>query len=586
MLGFHGRGLRVSLDDQRAEVFALSEADLSLLGGKGLGTRLLLQETEPHTDPLGPGNAVVFTTGPLAGTGLMGVSRYGVYAKSPLTGGYTESYSGGHVAPAMKASGFDAIVVKGQSREPVYLAVSESGAEFRPAGDLWGKDTYAAEEAILAACPRGTQAVVIGPAGENLVRFACLQNNRWRSAGRCGLGAVLGSKKVKGLAFWGERTAPVADAAGLDAFTKALVERGKDDAGVKAYQTYGTPNLVRLLNNRGTFPTRYWRKGTLEGWENLSAQKMVESFSPKSRACHRCFVACGKLITVASGPHAGLTIEGPEYETIYSFGGLCEIGDFAEVAYLNDLCDRLGMDTMSLGNLLAFVMEARLVSDNPSIPSLDYGDAEGAARLAEDIAFRRGDGVALAEGTRRVAAAWGLEDLAIHVKGLEPAGYDPRVLKGMGLAYATSSRGACHLRATFYKAELSGQMDPSQVEGKAALFVDYEDRLAIFDSLILCRFFRDLIGWSEIGELIRLTTGVSLDRDGLRRLASRLVDAPRRFNYREGFTAEDDRLPRRFLEEALPETGATLTSSEMETMLKDYYFLRGWDKEGRPRPQS
>ena len=584
MLGFHGRGLRVFLDDQRAEVFTLSEADLSLLGGKGLGTRLLLQETEPHTDPLGPGNAVVFTTGPLAGTGMMGVSRYGVYAKSPLTGGYTESYSGGHVAPAMKASGFDAIVIKGQSHEPVYLAVSESGAEFRPARDLWGKDTYAAEEAILAACPRGTQAVVIGPAGENLVRFACLQNNRWRSAGRCGLGAVLGSKKVKGLAFWGDRTAPVADAAGLDAFTKALVERGKDDAGVKAYQTYGTPNLVRLLNNRGTFPTRYWRKGTLEGWENLSAQKMVESFSPKSRACHRCFIACGKLITVASGPHAGLTIEGPEYETIYSFGGLCEIRDFAEVAYLNDLCDRLGMDTMSLGNLLAFVMEARLVSDNPSIPSLDYGDAEGAARLAEDIAFRRGDGVALAEGTRRVAAAWGLEDLAIHVKGLEPAGYDPRVLKGMGLAYATSSRGACHLRATFYKAELSGQIDPSQVEGKAALFLDYEDRLAIFDSLILCRFFRDLIGWSEIGELIRLSTGVSLDRDGLRRLASHLVDAPRRFNYREGFTAEDDRLPRRFLEEALPETGATLTSSEMETMLKDYYFLRGWDKQGGPRP--
>jgi len=580
--GFFGRGLRIFLDDRKFEVFPLSEDDLSLLGGKGLGTRLLARETQAGTDPLGPGNAVIFTTGPLAGTGMTGVSRYGVYAKSPLTGAYTESYSGGQVAPALKATGFDAIVIKGRASEPVYLAISPQGVEFRPAAGLWGQDTYATEDAILAACPKGAQAVVIGPAGENLVLFACLENNRWRSAGRCGLGAVLGSKKVKGLAFWGNEVAPVADKTGLDAFTKALIQRGKDNAGVKTYQTYGTPNLVRILNGAGTFPTRYWRKGTLDGWEAISAQRMIQTHKPKARACHRCFIACGKLVTVPDGPHAGLTIEGPEYETLYAIGGLCEIRDFSEVAYLNDLCDRLGMDTISLGNLLAFVMEAGLVSDNPSIPTLAYGDAGAAARLTEDIAYRRGAGTELGSGVRRVAEAWDLRDLAIHVKGLEPAGYDPRVLKGMGLAYATSARGACHLRSTFYKAELSGQIDPGTTEGKAALFVDYEDRLALFDTLILCRFFRDLIGWDELGELIRLSTGTALDKNGLSHLAARVIDATRRYNYREGLTADDDRLPVRFLTEPLPESGACLTAGEMETMLKEYYSLRGWDAEGRP----
>lgn len=582
MLGFSGRGLRIDLNRQRTEVFIIDDSDLARLGGKGLGTKLLAAETDPGVDPLGPDSAVIFATGPLTGTPMMGVSRYGVYGKSPATGAYAEAYSGGSVAPAMKGTGFDAIVIKGQARSPVYLSVSPEGAEVRPAETLWGKDTYETEERILQACPQGAQAVVIGPAGENLVKFACLQNNRWRSAGRTGFGAVLGSKKVKGVAFWGDRRPPLADSKGLESFTRALVERGREDKGVQAYQRFGTPNLVSLLNTVGTFPTRYWRRGRLEGWESLSAQYMIEKFGAKPKACHRCFMACGKMVTVPDGPHAGLSLEGPEYETIYAFGGLCEIRDLGEVVYLNDLCDRLGLDTITAGNVVAFAMEAGVVGAYPRATRISYGDAAAAARLIEDIAYRRGEGRLLAEGVRRLASEWGLEDLAIHVKGLEPAGYDPRVLKGMGLAYATSPRGACHLRSTFYKAELSGQISPETTEGKAELFVDYENRLALHDTLILCRFFRDLIGWQELVDLVNLSTGIGVDRESLESLAGRVVDQTRLYNYREGLTAADDRLPVRFLTESLPETDGRLTEDEFERMLREYYALRGWDSNGRP----
>jgi len=582
LLGFSGRGIRIYLDEQMAEIFTIDGADLALLGGKGLGTRLLMTEAGAGVDPLGPESVVVFATGPLTGTSMMGVSRYGVYGKSPLTGAYAEAYSGGHVAPAMKRTGFDAIVIKGRAPSPVYIAVSPEGAEFRSAEALWGRDTYETEDRILEACPGGAQAVVIGPAGENLVKFACLQNNRWRSAGRTGFGAVLGSKNLKGLAFWGDRQPPIADAEGLRSFTRALVERGREDKGVKAYQRYGTPNLVSLLNTVGTFPTRYWRRGRLDGWEGLSAQQMIEKLGAKPRACHRCFVACGKLVTVPDGPHAGLVLEGPEYETIYAFGGLCEIRDLREVVYLNDLCDRLGLDTITAGNVVAFTMEAGVVGAGPGVPRISYGDAEAAARLVEDIAYRRGEGRLLAEGVRDLASEWGLEDLAIHVKGLEPAGYDPRVLKGMGLAYATSARGACHLRSTFYKAELSGQIRPEAIDGKAKLFIDYENRLALHDTLILCRFFRDLIGWDELIELVNLSTGLGVDCESLQAIAGRVVNQTRLYNYREGLTASDDRLPTRFLSESLPETNGGLTEDEFERMLRDYYALRGWDSSGRP----
>ncbi|MBW1847609.1 MAG: aldehyde ferredoxin oxidoreductase C-terminal domain-containing protein, partial [Deltaproteobacteria bacterium] len=297
-------------------------------------------------------------------------------------------------------------------------------------------------------------------------------------------------------------------------------------------------------------------------------------------ACLKCFIACGRLSTVKEGRHKGLKIEGPEYETIFAFGGLCEVDSIEEIAYLNDICDRLGFDTISAGNLVGLTIEASRLGkiDYP----IDYGQTDKIAELLNDIAFRKGIGNSLAKGIKSVAKEWGMEDHAIHVKGLEPAGYDPRVFKGMGLAYGTSPRGACHMRATFYKPELSNMIDPDQIEGKAEMFIDWEDRLIIFDSMILCRFFRDLYQWEELATMIKGITGLDFGKEEMRSIAGNISTDTRRFNIREGLTEDDDKLPQRFYKEVLPETKKVITEEQMDQMLKDYYKARGWDETGRP----
>jgi aldehyde:ferredoxin oxidoreductase len=281
---------------------------------------------------------------------------------------------------------------------------------------------------------KGAKAVVIGPAGENLVRFALIENDYWRSAGRTGVGAVMGSKKVKAIVFHGEAKREVADQSRVEDFRKKTLAKSKDNPGVAAYKNLGTPMMVAILIDVASFPTRYWSQGRYEHWEKISAEAMNERLGTKPRACNKCFMACGKFSVVREGRHEGLKIEGPEYETIYSFGGLCMIDSIEEIAYLNDICDNLGMDTITAGNLAAFTIEASRrgkISD-----TLDYGDVDGIARLLHQIVKRDGVGAILAEGIRFASREWGLEDIAVHVKGMEPAGYDPRSLKGMGLAFA------------------------------------------------------------------------------------------------------------------------------------------------------
>ncbi|MCL6447661.1 MAG: aldehyde:ferredoxin oxidoreductase [Armatimonadetes bacterium] len=414
-----------------------------------------------------------------------------------------------------------------------------------------------------------------------MVRVACVENNYWRSAGRGGLGAVLGSKNVKAVVFHGRTPTVVDDETALKTFITRLLSISKDLPAVKNYRKYGTPQMVALLNTAQAFPTRYWSRGVLEGWEKISGEALIThpNLEVKVRSCPNCFLACGKLTTIKAGPHAGLTVEGPEYETIYSFGGLCCIDRLEEIVHLNDLCDRLGMDTISAGNLVALAMEARERGLAPQFPA--YGDAAGAARLLEEMAFRRGPGAVLADGIVRAARALGLEDVAVHVKGLEPAGYDPRVLKGMGLGYATSARGACHLRATFYKPELAGIIPPDAVEGKAALYIELEDRLTIFNTLINCVFYRDMLQWPELQTLIKAVTGWDYSVAELRRTANEIITLTHLFNLRAGLGRESDALPRRLHQEPLPESGASLTEAELAHMLQEYYALRGWNEEGR-----
>lgn len=583
MKGFYGRVLVADLGSRTCSVASVGDEVLvRALGGKGLGTHLLANHSLVGVDPLSPENPAIFAAGPATDTKVPGSCRYGVFTKSPQTGFYSESYSGGKLAEKLSRTGFDAVVLTGAADGPVYLEVGEDGGRFHGAEDLWGLVTYAAEDALLSrhGGPSRAGVAVIGPAGENRVPFAIIANDYWRCAGRTGAGAVLGAKKVKGVVFHGSARRPVADPDGIEALARRMFSEKKDHPATQAYRSFGTPMMVTLLNTVNAFPHRYWRQGRMPGFERISAEAMVDRCEVRPKACPRCFMACGKLTTVKQGRHAGLRLEGPEYETLYAFGGLCCIDSIEEIVHLNDLCDRLGMDTISAGNLVAFAMEAANLGAIPD--AVPYGDVAAAEGLLADIAARRGLGEVLSCGIAPASREWKLEDLAIHVKGLEPAGYDPRVLKGMGLAYATSDRGACHLRSTFYKPELSGQIAPDAVDGKAELFVDYEDRLNLFDGLILCRFFRDFYPWEGLGEVVRLTTGMELGQEGLRSVARHIADQARRFNLREGLTPADDWLPSRFFDEALPETGAVIRRHELERMRGEYYALRGWDEQGRP----
>jgi len=582
MLGNYGIMLIIDLTSQQVTEKKIEEKVYKeYLGGKGLGTYLLLNMLPPDTDPLSPENLLIFTTGPAVDTVLAPASRYGVFSKSPQTGFYSESYSGGHLPPVMKRTGYDALVIKGAASKPCYIHVSDQGVTFHDAALIWGEESYAAEEAILAALGvKGAQALVIGPAGERMIRFACIKNNRWRSAGRTGLGAVMGSKKLKGIAFSGSSKVSIADEEGLKKWNRDFISRTKDSPEAQLYRHKGTPAMVAISNKLGFFPTRYWSEGTLEGWENISADYMKEQMEVKSKGCYRCFFTCGKLTTALKGRHQGLQVEGPEFETIYSFGGLCCITEMEEILYLNDLCDRWGVDTMSAGNIAAFAIEAGMRGKLKTAPK--YNDPDSVANFLQGVIEGKGEGALFSRGLKSAAKELGMDDFAIHVKGLEPAGYDPRVLKGMGLGYSTSSRGACHLRATFYKPEVAGIIDPAVVKDKARLFVEYEDKMNIYDCFIYCRFYRDLIHWEELIRNIHMLTGEFYSMAGLRFMAGRIQNMTRLFNIREGADYADDMLPKRFMQDPINEDRNLISEEDIKKMLSDYYLLRGWDDQGVP----
>jgi aldehyde:ferredoxin oxidoreductase len=583
MKGFFNRVLKIDAGEKTFAVEEIPDSVLEqVLGGKGLATRLLLDHNPPGVDPLAPENSLIVAVGPVTDSPIYGSCRHGIFTKSPQTGLYAESYSGGKAAESISRTGYDAVIIRGASQEPVFLEISDQGVTFHPAQDLWGRDTYATEDAVIERIGKKRSgplaekaaALVIGPAGENLVRFSVIENDYWRSAGRTGTGAVLGSKKIKALCFHGQQRRPFAFPEEIQAFAREMAEKGKTDAGAKNYRKNGTPMMVAVLNKAGAFPTRYWSQGYMEGWEAIGADSLHERCEVTPRACARCFIGCGRLSKVKEGRHKGMVLEGPEYETIYAFGGLCLVRSIEDILYLNDICDRLGVDTITAGNLAGLAIEA---SRRGKIQEkIDYGDVEAIAELLRSMVYRRGTGAVLAEGIKTAAREWGLEDIAIHVKGMEPAGYDPRVLKGVGLGYATSDRGACHLRATFYKPELTKMIEPDQLEGKAELFIDFEDRLTLFDTLILCRFYRDMYPWPVLERIVHLTTGLNWGQAEIQQMANRVVTLAREFNLREGMTAAGEALPKRFHTEALPESGKVITEEELNRLKQDYFRLRGW----------
>jgi len=589
--GYGGTILKINLS---SEVVTRKKTPKDLcemyIGGKGFGAKVIYDYISHGVDPLSPENILVVSIGPASGTTIPFSSRVNFNFKSPLTGIYGEAQMGGYFAPRLKWAGVDMIILKGKASKPTYLYIDEEIAELRDADYLWGKTTYETEEIIKNDLGKDVAVMEIGPAGENLVKFACICHaNGWRQAGRAGAGAVMGSKNLKAIVAAGEkRDIEVADEEKLRELTNEILDDIKrDPKGTYAenYRKYGTPIMVEIANALHFFPTRYWSKVFLEEYESISPEAMSKIFV-RSRACWNCPFACGKYVEVTEGTYAGTKVEGPEYETIYAFGGLCEIDDISAIAKINDLCDKYGIDTITMGNVAAFAIEAYQRGKLKSSKPLNYSDPQSVIWLIENVVKKEGIGIILSEGVKKAAEVLNLEDLAIHCKGLEPPGYDPRSLPGMALAYATSPRGACHLRAVMYAVDISGKIDRFSIsKDKVALCVNQENRFTIFDTMVLCRFSRALYNWDRIKEVLNALTGFNYKKSTLWIIAERIRTIIRLFNLKCGVSSKDDTIPEVFFKNPVTviDKKLTVNKKELEDAVKEYYSLRGWNEKGIPQ---
>ena len=598
-MGYMGKLLRVNLDKGRTEFETLDMARAkAFVGGRGLGISYLLGEVNPECDPLSPENKLIMMTGPLTGTVAPTGARYMVVTKSPLTGAVTCSNSGGQFPMTLKRSGIDGIIVEGVSPEPVYLWVEEDRAELRSAMHVWGKDTHQSTDQLIGETDEKARVACIGPAGENGVLFASIMNEKDRAAGRSGVGAVMGAKKLKAVVVKGTRKIPLHDEEDFKSVAKEYLDRFKVAAKKQPppLRTYGTAITIVGTQNIGVLPTHNFQQGTFERWQKIGGEALTEKYLVRTKACFSCPISCGRVTEVAEGPYRGEG-EGPEYETVYSLGSDCGIGDLAALTKANYICNEMGMDTISTGATVAAAMEMfekGIISEKEIGRPLPFGDADGLIEMCSKIAFREGFGDDLAQGSLRMARKFGHPEFAIVAKGQEFAGYDPRGEKGMGLAYATSSIGASHMRGDPAYIEILGVpmlIDPLTWEDKPQLVKDWQDVFAVIDSAGLCVFFsvrnyvtptRD-IPPEGILRLLNASTGASYDMEMLLQAGERVVNAERLFLVRAGFTAKDDTLPLRIVGEPLPDGPAKGQVCELDKMLPSYYQLRGWDIDGRPK---
>jgi aldehyde:ferredoxin oxidoreductase len=594
MYGYAGKTVRIDLTNKKIKIKALEKGLAeNYVGGKGFGAKILFEEAKPKTDPFDSSNLLIFATGPVNGTILPGAAKLCAVFKSPLTGIWGESQCGGYFAPQLKYAGYDILTIQGKSEKPVYLTIEDEKIEIRDAAHLWGKDTFETESIIKKDHGERFQVLSIGQAGENMVRYACVSHAKGRQFGRCGAGAVMGSKGLKAVAVLGSGSIEISKPKEFEDFRRKLNEKIRER--LKSLIEYGTPAIMALTQTTGSLPTRNWTQGEFEGFEEINAEAVKKKIMKRSKACYACTVACGKISRVETGAYAGTEVEGPEYETLFALGSLCGNSNLDSIAKLNEICDRFGMDTISAGNVLAFAMECYekglITQEDTDGLALTFGNHEAMITALTRIAFREGFGKVLAEGVRRASQVIGKgsEKFAVHVKGLEPPGYDPRGLKGVALAYAISCRGACHLRHMAYRPNLTGSHPFKQgkinrlaYNGQAEIVKELEDFHAIVDSMVLCKFIcLPTIGpilWEELAKLYYVITGIEVKREDLIATAERINNLVWSINTREGASRKDDTLPERFMNEGLKKgtsKGEVVKKKEFEKMLDEYYKIRG-----------
>ncbi|MBP8672775.1 MAG: aldehyde ferredoxin oxidoreductase family protein, partial [Synergistales bacterium] len=552
MYGWTGKLLRVNLTEGTITTEALRKPWAEeYIGARGLGSKYLYEEVDPAVDPLSPENKIIFATGPLTGTLATSGGRYNVVTKGPLTGTIAASNSGGYWGPELKYAGYDMIIIEGKAAEPAYLWIFNDRVELRCAAKLWGKSTHEATDIIVSETDPEAKVACIGPAGEKLVKFACVINDKHRAAGRTGVGAVMGSKNLKAIAVRGTKGIRVADP---KRFMEAVIDARKkleaSPVNSQGLPAYGTNVLVNIINAVGGFPTRNFQESVFEGAEKISGETFAATYLLRPKACASCTSRCGRVSAVGE-----VTGEGPEYEAVWAYGAQCGIDDLASITKANFLCNELGLDPITMGSTIGCAMELYergILKKERVGMDLYFGNAEAILELTRKTALREGFGDELAEGSYRLASKYGHPELSMTAKKQEMPAYDPRALQGMGLEYATSNRGGCHVRGYLTSPEVLGipeKLDPASVEDKPQWTKTFQDLTAAIDSSGLCLFITFGLGAPEVASQLSAATGINYTTEKIMECGERVWNLERLFNLKAGLSAEDDTLPPRLLHE-------------------------------------
>jgi aldehyde:ferredoxin oxidoreductase len=581
--GWSEKILDIDLNTQTYQVYPLDmEMARLFIGGRGLGARLLWDLVGPEVDPLSPENVLIFTNGPLTGTGYQTSNRFSVTTKSPLTGTILDANSGGFWGMQFKKAGYDVMIVRGRSAKPVWIEIREGAVLFHDASELWSMRVFALTEKLGQNNNKRT-VLCIGPAGENLSRIASIMNDRERALARGGTGAVMGSKNLKAIVVEGKARPGIDDP---ERFKFMLYETRKLLAASpltsQALPEFGTVVLMNIMNNIGALATRNHQQTQFEGADAISGEELTEKYLVRNASCWACPIGCTRVSRTGKGE-----AEGPEFESTWAFGAQCGIDDLPAIIEANTLCNDLGLDTISAGSTIACAME---LSEKGCLDSdLRFGRADQLAPTVEAMAYRRDIGADLADGSLRLATKYGHPELSMTAKGLEFPAYDPRGMQGQGLLYATSNRGGCHMRGNMVGPEVLGLpklIDRFQVQGKSSFVILHQNVSAAIDSLVICKFTNMGVADEYFARVLSAVTGIQYATGDLVKAGERVWNLEKLYNLREGFCRKDDTLPPRLLTEPPGEGPSQGWVVHLEPMLKEYYRGRGWDEEGIPTPRK
>lgn len=592
--GYTGKLLYIDLTRKESEIRPLNEIyTKKYIGGSGLACRIIYDMVDRYTDPLSPNNPLIFMTGPLTGTSAPSSSKYSVCAKSPLTRIWGESSAGGFFGPRLKWAGFDGIVITGRAPKYEYIFIHNDTVEFHDAHHLEGKSTFETQAMVKNEVgEKGTSVASIGQAGENLVKYASILNDGGKAAGRTGMGAVMGSKRLKAVAVRGNNRVDLFNeekfAVAADKARRFLLE----SFATKMYRELGTGGYVEYAQDIGAMPNRYFTQGYFEGAEKISGTSIADSIKVGNDSCYACPIAHKQVIRIDSGKHQLPETEGPEYETLACLGSNLLIDDLEGLSYANYLCNAYGMDTISCGMTLGFTYflhEKGIIPESAASGlNLGWGDIDATIELIRMIAHREGFGDTLAEGVRYLGESYGAEDLAAHVKGLEVPAHDPRAFFGMAISYATSPRGACHMQGDVYFVDLGVEFPELEIystdrhsnEGKADIAIKCQNLRALYNALVMCQFAN--LEAQSICDLLSYATGFEVGVGDVNAIGERIFNLKRAFNNSMGIRREDDTIPKLILT-PLSDGGTMGKTPDFNKQIREYYKLRDWDwNSGKP----